>query len=132
MASPKQLAAVAFATFLTATASAQPGLGDLLAQADANEDGAISREEFVQARSKQFAGLDTDTSNALSEAEFAVALEGTPMRRFSSRAFSRADKNDDGELTQGEWDALPTRAFDRMDRNDSGQIEIDELPDRES
>lgn len=125
-------AALSSVLFFAATVNAQPPLGGFLAEADANDDGVINREEFVEARSKQFADLDEDSSNALSAEEFTVALEGTPMRRFSSRAFSRADKNDDGELSQEEWDALPTRAFDRMDRNDNGQIESDELPKKES
>ena len=123
------LAASLLLAGLAATAIAQPGLDGM---ADPDGNGSISKEEFLARRSALFPTLDSDESGGLSMEEFSVALEDTPLYRFRGRAFDRADGNGDGEISQEEWDSLPTRAFDRLDRNDDGMIDASERPERAS
>jgi len=105
---------------------AQPG-ASLLPKADGNNDGSVSREEFLQARSQLFTVVDADASESLSEDEFGRAIEGTPMSRFVGRVFRRTDTNKNGSVELTEWDALPTRAFDRLDRDRNGILDAKEI-----
>jgi Ca2+-binding EF-hand superfamily protein len=98
-----------------------------LAAADANGDGMVSRREFLDRRSARFDKLDVDDDGVLSKDEFGVALEGTPMQRFQSMAFKRADSDNDSGISKEEWDNMPARGFDRMDRNGDGNVDGDEL-----
>ena len=98
-----------------------------IAAADANGDGTVSRKEFLEHRSARFDKLDIDDDGVLSKDEFAVALEGTPMARFQSVAFRRANSDGDSGISREEWDEMPARGFDRMDRNGDGNVDGDEL-----
>ena len=93
----------------------------LIAEADANGDGNISREEFLARRSAAFDALDADESGVLTEPEFENAVSER-IRRFSKRAFNTVDQDGDGTISQAEWDANPPRAFNKLDRNGDGVL----------
>jgi Ca2+-binding EF-hand superfamily protein len=102
-----------------AQGSASQDAAALIEQADANGDGNISKAEFLARRSEAFKDLDADTSGALTEAEFELAV-AQRMKRFTGRAFAKADKDGNGVISQAEWDENPPRAFDRLDKNSDG------------
>lgn len=94
---------------------------ELLAMADLNNDGSISRDEFLTVRSASFSRIDMDTSGGLTVSEFQTILSDR-VSRFAGRAFSRVDADGDGVITQAEWDANPPEIFDRADKNGDGVL----------
>ena len=60
-----------------------------LARLDRNDDGTVSRPEYMASRYKAFDRLDTDHDGALSFAEYAVRTEAK---------FTKADGDHDGRL----------------------------------
>ena len=83
---------------------------------DANEDGAISREEFANPHAKRFKEADTDNNGSISPAEF----EAKMMERAKSHAarmFERLDKNSDGAIDKDEIAAMRGHKFARMGRH---------------
>lgn len=105
-----------------------PDLKSLLAIADKDEDGIVTRAEFIEARASLFPGFDTDGSGDLSKEEFVKAMSGAiGSEFFARRAFGVADANDDDRVTIDEWNALPTRAFDRADKDGDGRLTPEEI-----
>ena len=125
-----QIFMVIAATVLVATtspASAQMGL----ARADANNDGAVSREEAMQARQKMFTRLDRNSDGQISadEIERARTRVEAMARMIESVIVLRSQRMDadgDGSLTQAEFMA-ENPMFDRIDRNGDGIASADEI-----
>lgn len=97
----------------------------LLAQADTNHDGKISRDEFLAARAAQFDRLDRDHDGYLAETD-AAALPERAQRGFHM-LLNVADTDGDGRVSRAEWNAMPARGFDRIDANHDGVLDADEL-----
>ncbi len=107
--------------------TAMPDFAGMLALSDANEDGIVTREEFIAARATFFPRFDADNSGGLSDDEFVDAMSGAISSAFiARRVFNRVDADGDDSLSPEEWDAIPPRAFDNADQNDDGQITPDE------
>lgn len=101
----------------------QPMMG--MRSMDANQDGAVSREEFMaahQGMSERFQAMDLDRDQAVSKQEF---LKGAEERR--ERRFEALDANQDGRLTQDELEARRAAMFDAMDTNRDGRITPEEM-----
>ena len=98
----------------------------LIHQSDTNNDGVITRDEFLTRRAQAFSELDRDGSGNLTAGEFEAAVSGR-AQRFSARAFGMVDSNADGVVSQSEWDQNPPRAFERLDRNEDGALSQEEL-----
>lgn len=71
-----------------------------LARADKDDDGAVSRPEFLGNRKKSFEKADRNKDGRLDFEEFAVA---------AATKFTRADRNADGALTPGEFAATAVK-----------------------
>lgn len=71
-----------------------------LARYDKDEDGAVSREEFLVNRRKAFARADVNHDGRLDFDEFAVS---------TTRKFAAADRNADGRLSAKEFAATAAR-----------------------
>ena len=56
------------------------GAGDMLARADADGDGKVSRAEFAAAPSPGFDRLDADGDGTVTQAEFAAAAQALRVR----------------------------------------------------
>lgn len=115
---------------VSATAEEKPAADfkSILAIADKDNDGVITREEFVAARATLFPGFDADGSGDLSKDEFVKAMAGPAGSEFRARmAFGRVDANGDGKVTLEEWNAIPPRAFDKADKNKDGKLTSDEI-----
>ncbi|HWA22411.1 MAG TPA: hypothetical protein VG735_08465 [Caulobacterales bacterium] len=99
------------------------GGGRLLAAADANKDGAITKTEFDAMRAKRFDEMDKNKDGVLTGDElmggrrggrglFAANGEGKISRaEFLARAplFDRLDTNKDGVIDAAELAAIPAR-----------------------
>lgn len=110
--------------------SAQSILGDpstLLADADRNRDGSITRAEFIAARARSFDTVDTNRDGSLSVTEVAAVVPGSLERMAVRLNFGQFDQNRDGRLARAEMNAGPTFAFDRVDADRDGVISAGEL-----
>ncbi len=100
-----------------------------LPQADANQDGTITRAEFMAESDSRFAKTDTNRDGYLSQDE----RENAKAIRQSERQikkFDRLDTNGDGVITRAEFDSETASRKERhkerrmkfMDANKDGQI----------
>lgn len=97
-----------------------------LAAADANNDGAITREEFLARPSQMFDRLDTDRNGVISQAERTAMQE----QRGAWRAGMNPDANGDGTVSRDEFGAAGAAMFGRLDANGDGQVTQEERPSR--
>lgn len=124
----------------------RPSLADraaqLVADADQDGDGAITREEFDAARLQTFDRLDQNADGFLDEDERQPQRSATRVQRPSGPRAQAAiqaaqaswdmsarnpDANQDGLISQEEYLAAPAPGFDRIDQNADGVLSPDEL-----
>ena len=99
----------------------------MIAQADANDDGSISREEIINMRSEIFAQLDRNGDNIIAADD---APAGPFARRFNtalSNLQAEFDADGSGDITKTEMLDGPTPVFDRGDANGDGVLSPDEI-----
>ena len=110
----------------------QPGRGGFLRRADANEDGIITRAEFVASAAERFARMDDNLDGAITQDERQRPGGGGPNSGGrpggGSGRMMNADANEDGTITRAEFDASQNEMFTRFDADHSGAIESSELP----
>jgi len=109
-------------------AGARPDISQMLANADENGDGRISRAEFTAARAKLFARFDRNGDGFLSKDDVPQGLFG--RRRGGDRmqqAMTMLDKNGDGRISRDEFVNGPGLLFERADANHDGVIDAQEL-----
>jgi hypothetical protein len=113
------LMGTAAAFSLSAIAMANP-------KADTNQDGQISKAEFVDAANAKFARTDANGDGLLTEAERQADREAMRAQRQAER-FSKADKNGDGFISQDEFNSgaseRDARRKERMDANGDGTVD---------
>jgi hypothetical protein len=101
-----------------------------LFQADANNDGVLTRQEFDAGRDSMFARLDANSDDQLSADERRAHHRGHGRRGGGMHGLRGADANNDGAITRDEFLARPLAHFERLDGNDDGVISADERPQR--
>ncbi|MCA9146328.1 MAG: EF-hand domain-containing protein, partial [Planctomycetales bacterium] len=106
---------------------------------DANEDGAISEEEFVKRDVKQlsagnqFRQLDGNDDKQLSEDEFMRPKLGSQWEQSGRDNFQKFDLNGDQKLNEREFAITPAlkpdpeTMFRRLDVDESGELSRDEF-----
>jgi len=104
-----------------------------LFRADANEDGAVTREEYDASRAARFNALDANDDGQLTRAEMRAGREEHSRRggRRGAYRFEGADVDGDGNVSRDEFLARPIRMFERLDTNDDGIINTAERPQRD-
>jgi Ca2+-binding EF-hand superfamily protein len=137
---------VAGALFLVGSSYAERGFGarfgmmhgpghgglmvhEMLAEVDANSDGALSQEEIDAAVDARFTKFDANTDGSLSLEEF-QALWADITKPLSVRAFQFLDPNGDAAIAKSELADRFGKAVARFDRNDDGVIDEDDHPRR--
>ncbi len=100
---------------------------EMIARADANEDGDISWDEVVAFRSGSFDQLDRNGDGVIS-------ADDSPARPFAGRfneAFERVQANydgdRDGQVTRDEMLNGPAPVFERGDVDGDGVLTADEM-----
>lgn len=110
-----------------------------LFEADANNDGVVTRAEFDAAREARFAQQDANNDGQLTREEMREGRgRGEHGGRHGGRGWGRgggmhlagADANNDGNITRDEFLARPIQMFDRLDANHDGVIAQTERPQR--
>lgn len=99
--------------------------GGHLRGADANNDGNVTREEFLARPTAMFARLDANSDGVIQASE-----RPQPRRRHaegeSRPARVNPDADNNGSISQAEFAAMGARRFDRMDANDDGRVTREE------
>lgn len=108
------------------------GFEQMIAQFDANGDGAITQEEVDTVLAERFAAADADGDGLLSADEAFAAAEARRAERMRTRTeamVSRLDDDGDGLLSAEEVASggPASRIFDRLDADDDGTISAEEL-----
>ena len=108
------------------------------AEADANKDGQINREEGNMIAGFDFSRADTDNNLLLSRAEYDAALarstsrgDGDPGPRSGDRtaqvSFEAADANKDGKVDKNEAAGIPGFNFTSADVDDDENVSREEF-----
>jgi Ca2+-binding EF-hand superfamily protein len=102
--------------------------GDALEQADANQDGKVTRQEYVDARATQFARMDRNGDGVVDDADSRErANQSAVGKRMAAAMRGRIDTNSDGKISKDEFVNAPTMLFDRFDADKNGELDAKEL-----
>lgn len=113
---------------------------------DANEDGAVSKEEFTNFKAshdKKMEKVDTNKDGVWSKDEMRAHMLERFEKRFEKK-FAKLDTDGNGSVSKEERDAMQAKMgkrhggsekrgkhmekmFDRMDANDDGKITKEEM-----
>ena len=105
---------------------AQGREGPALEQADANHDGKVTKQEYVDARAAQFSRMDRNGDGFIDEADSRAG--GNERGQRAAKALrGRIDSNGDGKISKEEFVNAPTMLFDKFDANKDGVLDATEL-----
>jgi Ca2+-binding EF-hand superfamily protein len=94
-----------------------------LQKADANGDGAISRDEFAKFRAAQFDRRDTNKDGFITAADKPARADAKADTDAGPGRFMKAaDTNGDGKISRDEFVSGGGKMFDRLDANKDGVI----------
>ncbi|MBK1699032.1 EF-hand domain-containing protein [Rhodovibrio salinarum] len=102
----------------------RPSVPPFFAAADANDDGAVTRDELHAFVQEQLTAMDADGDGIVSEDEFEDGLDDRRQAMAQAR-FDQLDKNGDGALSPDEFDqARAAPAMQRSRPNDDRRAEF--------
>ena len=122
-------AAIGFALAVPATALAcggKDGRTSHFQSADKNNDGYLTEAEVGAQRWEHIKIADVNNDKKVSREELKQAFEGTGRGDHGDR-FQKADKNNDGFLTQAEVGAERWDRIKVADANNDGKVSKDEM-----
>lgn len=101
------------------------GRHGMFSRLDADNDGAITLEEFSGHRNRMLERFDTDKDGSVSKEEIEAVIRARVEAQVA-RMTAPFDLNDDGTISKDELDTLRRKHFALLDRNDDGKVEEDE------
>jgi len=109
-------------------AGAETPADQAFARLDANGNGSLSRDEFLDLRRQMFAALDANGDGFLTREEIEAARAGAQggSRMQRGNRIWQQDANGDGRLSLTEYTAQ-TRGFDLADQNGDGALSRQEF-----
>lgn len=127
---PQMIAIIAIGIAAT-PATAQRGQrepGEMLASADRNGDGVVTRDEYAAARMERFDKMDRNHDGYVSRDDFGRLIKFRPSagQRLDT-LLAQADTNHDGRMSRDEQAKAPMPLFDRADTNHDGRIDATEM-----
>lgn len=118
---------------ISSMARAQPQMRDptqMLERADLDEDGRITRDEFAEARARNFAQLDRNKDGFLDKSDASGRRLGRARGGGGERlqqAMDFIDSNGDGRISREEFVGGRAIMFDRADSNGDQVIDSEEM-----
>jgi Ca2+-binding EF-hand superfamily protein len=123
-----KVATAAVLLFSSCLALAQSREGDAIEQADANQDGKVTRQEYIGARAAQFARMDRNGDGVVDDTDSRErANQSAVGKRVAAAMRGRIDTNSDGKISKDEFVGAPTMLFDRFDADKNSELDADEL-----
>jgi Ca2+-binding EF-hand superfamily protein len=102
--------------------------GELFEQADANNDGSISRDEFRNSRAAKFSKRDQNSDGYLDAADLPQRAASRPrMSEAFTAMLKQFDSNGDGKVTKEEFVDGAMPMFDKADSDHNGILDAKEL-----
>jgi hypothetical protein len=104
--------------------------GQFLDNADANQDGVITREEFQQARLTAFDKIDRNHDGFLDSEDapkFRRRANGGSGGERLQALKEELDQDGDGRVSREEFANGPMLAFDKADANHDGKLDSAEI-----
>ena len=99
-----------------------------LEKADANHDGAVSRDEFTAFRATQFERIDRNRDGYMTESDIpGFAKNRIPEEMSIENLKANFDANKDGKVSKLEFVNGPALMFDRVDTNKDNTVTKSEL-----
>jgi EF hand len=108
---------------LAAPGFAEGRRGDLLANADANQDGVVTKQEFLDASAAQFGRFDRNADGYIDDTDIPERMRA----RRDGTMRKELDKDGDGKVSKDEFVSGPTTIFDRVDADHNGSLDKQEL-----
>jgi EF-hand domain pair len=103
---------------------------DEMHKIDTDNDGTVSKAEWIAYQEKVFTALDKDETGFIDEKEFLTPSE--QMATFATGGYVRGlqtkemmhkiDKDGDGKVSRDEYIAYQTEVFDMMDTGKTGML----------
>ncbi len=123
-----QVAIASVMLLSSCVALAQAREGSAIEQADANQDGKVTRQEYIDARAAQFVRMDRNGDGVVDDADSRERAEQSAMaKRMANAARGRIDSNSDGKISKEEFVNAPTMLFDRFDADKNQELDAKEL-----
>jgi Ca2+-binding EF-hand superfamily protein len=124
----RKVATTAVLLFCSCLALAQSREGDAIEQADANQDGKVTRQEYIDARAAQFARMDRNGDGVVDDTDSRErANQSAVGKRVAAAMRGRIDTNSDGKISKDEFVSAPTMLFDRFDADKNSELDAKEL-----
>ncbi len=95
--------------------------------ADTDNDGRLSRAEYLTARDQQFGRFDKNGDGAVNDADFPPGAGHDGAMATIGRRLAAVDTNHDGGLSRSELHQAGTPLFDRADRSGDGYLSGPEI-----
>ena len=113
---------------LGAPALAQMRGEGIFERADTNNDGSVTREEFVAARAEQFTKFDRNSDGYIDSSDVPKRLAARRQQNGGGDSLvGQFDADGDGKVTKEEFVNGPTLIFDRADADKNNVLDAKEL-----
>jgi Ca2+-binding EF-hand superfamily protein len=128
----RMLTAAALLSLLSAPSMAQMMRGGgegMFEKSDANNDGSVTREEFIAARDGQFAKFDRNSDGYIDSNDVPKRLAARRQQNGGGGdlLMGQFDGNGDGKVSKEEFINGPTTLFDRADADSNNVLDAKEL-----
>ncbi|MGB5964527.1 MAG: EF-hand domain-containing protein [Sulfurimonadaceae bacterium] len=94
---------------------------------DSDEDGVITKAEYMDFIDERFAKMDTDRDGTITKEDLYNSRFYTFLPELAEAVFRDSDTNEDGLITKEEMIEAEKVRFDKMDTNGDGQLSRDEF-----
>lgn len=119
-------AAVLLLSCSVVLAQGRDGAG--LERADADHDGKVTRQEYINTRAEQFARLDRNGDGFIDDTDSREGADQSQRgQRVAAAMRGRIDANSDGKISKEEFVNAPTMLFDKFDADKNGELDAKEL-----